>query len=98
MHSLTYTDSDAVDLEGRFSSPFQRRSLCLLQVSDESNDYIVDVLTISDFSPMRDVLQDANVLKVMHGADYDVVSLKRDYDCEINSFFDTAIAAQFLKL
>ena len=31
----------------------------------------------------------------MHGADYDVVSLKRDYDCEINSLFDTAIAAQW---
>ena len=32
----------------------------------------------------------------MHGADYDVVSLKRDYDCEIHSLFDTAFAAQFL--
>lgn len=85
----------AVDLEGDSLHHFKEK-LCLLQVSDEVNDYIVDVLTISDFSPMRDLLQDASILKVMHGADYDVVSLKRDYGCEINSLFDTALAAQFL--
>ena len=72
----------AVDLGGDSLHHFKEK-LCLLQVSDEANDYIVDVLTISDFSPMRDVLQDGDILKVMHGADYDVVSL-RDYDCEIN--------------
>ena len=85
----------AVDLEGDSLHHFKEK-LCLLQVSDESADYIVDVLTITDFGPMKALLEDSSILKVMHGADYDVVSLKRDYDCSINSLFDTAIAAQFL--
>lgn len=85
----------AVDLEGDSLHHFKEK-LCLLQVSDDTADYIVDVLAISDFSPMKDILENAQILKVMHGADYDVVSLKRDYDCEIHSLFDTALAAQFL--
>ena len=85
----------AVDLEGDSLHHFKEK-LCLLQVSDESADYIVDILTITDFGPMKSLLEDASILKIMHGADYDVVSLKRDYDCSINSLFDTAIAAQFL--
>lgn len=85
----------AVDLEGDSLHHFKEK-LCLLQVSDESADYIVDVLTITDFGPMKALLEDSSILKVMHGADYDVVSLKRDYGCSINSLFDTAIAAQFL--
>lgn len=85
----------AVDLEGDSLHHFKEK-LCLLQVSDDTADYIVDVLAVTDFSPMRDILEDDRILKVMHGADYDVVSLKRDYDCEIKSLFDTALAAQFL--
>ena len=87
----------AVDLEGDSLHHFKEK-LCLLQVSDDTADYIVDVLAISDFSPMKDILENEQILKVMHGADYDVVSLKRDYDCEIHSLFDTALAAQVLKL
>ncbi len=85
----------AVDLEGDSLHHFKEK-LCLLQVSDANQDYIVDVLSITDFSPMKALFEDASILKVMHGADYDVVSLKRDYNCSINSLFDTGIGAQFL--
>ena len=85
----------AVDLEGDSLHHF-REKLCLLQVSDSTEDYIVDVLSITDFGPMKALMENSSILKVMHGADYDVVSLKRDYDCSINSLFDTALAAQFL--
>ena len=85
----------AIDLEGDSLHHF-REKLCLLQVSDSSEDYIVDVLSITDFGPMKALIENPAILKVMHGADYDVVSLKRDYNCTIHSLFDTALAAQFL--
>ncbi len=92
---LATQDRLAIDLEGDSLHHF-REKLCLLQVTDENEDYIVDVLSITDFTPMKEILENPDILKVMHGADYDVVSLKRDYNCSINSLFDTALAAQFL--
>lgn len=85
----------AVDLEGDSLHHFKEK-LCLMQISDAEEDYIVDLIAISDFTPMKQILENPSILKVMHGADYDVVSLKRDYDAVICNLFDTGIAAQFL--
>ncbi|MFT4979790.1 MAG: ribonuclease D, partial [Myxococcota bacterium] len=35
---------------------------------------------------------------ILHGGDYDVVSMKRDYNVHINSIFDTMLASQFIGL
>ena len=73
-----------------------REKVCLIQLSDLQQDYIVDPLSIEDLSPLAEVLSDASVVKVLHGADYDVVCLKRDFDFHIRGLFDTLIAAQIL--
>ena len=92
---LSTQHSIAVDLEGDSLHHFKER-LCLMQVSDLNQDYIVDLVKITDFSPMTTIMENPDILKIMHGADYDVVSLKRDYKCHIKGLFDTAVAAQFL--
>ena len=84
-----------VDLEGDSLHHYRER-VCLIQVSDLTSDYIIDPIKIGDLSPFLDVLAEPSIQKVMHGADYDVVSLKRDYDASIVNLFDTMIAAQFL--
>ena len=75
-----------------------REKLCLIQLSDRTHDYIVDPLKISDLSPLGELLGDENIVKVLHGGDYDVVSLKRDYGIRMRNLFDTMIASQFLAL
>jgi ribonuclease D len=75
-----------------------REKLCLIQISDRERDYIIDPLLVADLAPLGEVLGDANIVKVLHGGDYDVVSLKRDYGLRIRNLFDTMIAAQFLAL
>ncbi|MBL8616182.1 MAG: ribonuclease D [Deltaproteobacteria bacterium] len=75
-----------------------REKLCLIQISDRERDYIIDPLLVDDLAPLGEVLGDANIVKVLHGGDYDVVSLKRDYGLRIRNLFDTMIAAQFLAL
>ena len=85
----------AVDLEGA-SLHHYKEQICLMQLSDSTQDYIIDFLAIDDLTPIFEILQNPNILKVMHGADYDVVSLKRDYNITIQNLFDTGIAAQFL--
>jgi len=73
-----------------------REKVCLIQISDRSRDIIVDPLKCEDISCLGPLLANPDQIKVMHGADYDVVSLKRDYDFETHGLFDTLIAARFL--
>jgi len=57
---------------------------------------VVDPLAIDDLSPLAPVMADREVVKIFHGADYDISSLKRDFGFEIAPIFDTMIAAQAL--
>ena len=84
-----------VDLEA--DSMFHyREKVCLIQISTPSQNILVDPLSLDDLSPLSPVFADPNIRKVLHGADYDIRSLYRDFDIEVNSLFDTQIAAKFL--
>ncbi len=87
----------AVDLEAD-SFHHYREKVCLIQVSIPGTDFVVDTLAVSSLEPLAELLRDPDRVKVLHGADYDVVSLKRDYDIALRGLFDTMIAAQFLNL
>lgn len=84
-----------VDTESDSFHHYQEK-VCLLQFSDLDADYIVDPLAVPDLSPLAPILADPNVVKVFHGADYDIVCLKRDFGFQINNLFDTMIASQQL--
>ena len=87
----------AVDLEAD-SFHHYREKVCLIQVSIPGTDFVIDTLAISGLGPLAELLKDPDQVKVLHGCDYDVVSLKRDYDVSLAGLFDTMIAAQFLNL
>ncbi|HSD49997.1 MAG TPA: HRDC domain-containing protein [Candidatus Methylomirabilis sp.] len=86
-------DSEADSLHG-----FPEK-VCLVQVADQAGAVsLVDPLSIRDLSPLASSLADPGVVKVFHGASYDVSSMKRDFGFEFAGLFDTMIAAQFLGL
>ncbi|TNE91843.1 MAG: hypothetical protein EP330_03850 [Deltaproteobacteria bacterium] len=84
-----------VDTESDSMFSYQEK-VCLLQFSDSEADYIVDPLKIDDMSPLGEVMSNPDIVKVFHGADYDVVCMNRDYGFKIVNLFDTMVAAQFL--
>lgn len=86
-----------VDTESDSFHHYQEK-VCLVQISDFEADYVIDPLSVSDMSPLGDLMADPLVVKVFHGADYDVVSLKRDFGYRFANLFDTMIASQFLGL
>ena len=86
-----------VDLEAD-SLYHYREKVCLIQVATESLNLAIDPLTIVDLSPLRPVMADPALRKVFHGADYDIRSLYRDFQIEINNIFDTQLACRFLGL
>jgi ribonuclease D len=74
-----------------------REKVCLLQLASEDGAvWLVDTLAFHDLSALAPVLADPGVVKVLHGADYDVTTLKRDFGFQFTSLFDTGIAARFL--
>lgn len=70
--------------------------VCLIQVATDRGDaYLVDSLAV-DVRPLGPALADPGLVKVLHGADYDVTTLKRDFGFGFQSLFDTMIAARLL--
>ena len=85
----------AVDLEMDSLHHYWEK-VCLIQVSTRRESWLIDPLALKDLDALAGPLGNPGVLVVMHGADYDIRSLHRDFGIEVNSLFDTMIAARFL--
>lgn len=85
----------ALDTE---SDPFHRyfEKVCLIQISSPTRDFVYDPLALGLPSALAAVLADPGRTLVLHGADYDVRSLRRSFDVVLGRVFDTWVAAQLL--
>ena len=73
-----------------------REKVCLIQVATEAHDCVIDPLADLDLGPLLRWLADPEKTKVMQGAEFDVLSFKRDYDVGIRGLFDTMHAARLV--
>ena len=87
----------ALDTEANSLHAYHERT-CIVQVSVPQEDAIVDALAFDDLDPLRDALDRDDVEVVMHGGDYDVSVLTRDFGFRFDRVFDTMIAATILDL
>jgi ribonuclease D len=71
-----------------------RESLCLVQFAVRGKSVLIDPLAIEDLSPLGAYLEPATVW--MHGADYDMTMLKREFGTLPAVIFDTQIGARLL--
>jgi ribonuclease D len=95
-HAARLLEHDIVGIDTESDSLFSyTERCCLLQISGDSGpDVVVDPLRLSDLAPLAPLFTDERIVKVFHGADYDVVSIKRDFGFQVRNLFDTMIAAQ----
>ncbi len=72
--------------------------LCLIQLSFAGAHAVLDPLAIGRdaLRPLAEMLADPGVLKLMHGADYDLRVLDRDLGARVVRLADTQVAAQLL--
>jgi len=83
----------ALDTESNSFHVYRER-VCLIQVSTPGADYVVDPLSV-DVRALGEVLCDGRET-VLHGADYDVRCLRREYGWRFPRLFDTMAAARRL--
>ncbi len=84
-----------VDLEADSMYCFTQK-ICLIQIATEEQAFLIDPFEFKDISPFLNILENHGVIKVFHGADFDIRSLDRDYKTRVNNLFDTEIACRFL--
>lgn len=84
-----------VDLEADSMHCFKEK-ICLIQIATATQAFLIDPFHIKDISAFLRVLENQDVMKVFHGADFDIRSLDRDYQVKVNNLFDTEIACRFL--
>lgn len=86
----------AIDLEHHSYRSFQG-IVCLMQISTRTTDYIVDTLRLrTELQVLNEIFTDPKVVKVLHGADMDIVWLQRDFGLYVVNMFDTGQAARVL--
>lgn len=86
----------AVDSESDSLHHFPEK-VCLIQLALESGEvFLVDPLALADLGPVAPILADPTVVKIFHGAAYDLAAMKRDFGFRFAGLFDTMVAAQFV--
>jgi ribonuclease D len=72
--------------------------VCLIQISANGNHLVIDPLALepAELLPLWKVVGDPGVPILMHGADYDIRILDRDYGVRVAGLQDTQIMAQLL--
>jgi ribonuclease D len=89
----------AVDTEGNSFHAY-KDSVCLVQLAvgfDEPRIFLLDPIAV-DPRPLTHIFADPRHRLVVHGGDFDVRSLRRDFGFSFGRMFDTMLAAQTLKL
>ena len=85
----------AVDTESNSLYAYQEQ-VCLIQFSIPGFDYLVDPLAVNDLSSLSPLFSNPKIEKVLHGAEYDVMCLARDFNFQIVNLFETRVASRTL--
>jgi ribonuclease D len=89
-HSTIAVDTEADSLHSYFDK------VCLIQISTTDEDYVIDPLRKVDLGAFGRILADPAIIKILHGADYDLRILNRDFGFTIASLVDTMMCALLL--
>ncbi|MGD9056161.1 MAG: HRDC domain-containing protein [Desulfobacterales bacterium] len=92
---LTKQQIIGVDLEADSMYHF-REKVCLIQIATRRTTAVIDPLQINNLSVLKPIFKRTDILKVFHGADYDIRSLYRDFKISVGNLFDTELACRFL--
>ena len=83
-------DTEADSLHSYFDK------VCLIQISTSDEDYVVDPLAKIRLDKFGAILAEPGITKILHGADYDLRILNRDFGFTTTNLVDTMVSAQLL--
>lgn len=96
IHQLQEAFVVAVDTEADSLHHYYEKT-CLIQIGVHGKSYLIDPLSDLSLPPLVEALQEVPMM-LLHGADYDLRLLQRDFGFRPRKVFDTMVAAQILGL
>lgn len=87
----------AVDIEGENNLHSYGIRVCLIQIFDGKQAYVIDALAPSSRAALPALLRDSSWLKVMYDAANDLLAFQHDLGFNPAPILDVALAAQLLK-
>lgn len=98
-YKLSRASEVAIDLEHHNFRSYLGIT-CLMQISTRDEDFVVDTLKLRPVlsSKLLPVFSDPKIVKVLHGADMDVLWLQRDCGLYVVNMFDTGQASRLLQM
>ncbi|EFA03774.2 exosome complex component 10 homolog [Tribolium castaneum] len=97
VETLRHCKEFSVDVEHHSYRSFMGIT-CLIQISTEDKDYLIDALALRDkLSILNEVFTKNTIVKIFHGADKDIEWLQRDLSLYVVNMFDTHQAAKALQ-
>lgn len=92
---VAQADQLAIDLESNGMFAY-RESICLMQISTRTRDYIIDPFAPFDWTKFGDLIEDPTVEKVFHASEYDLILMKEIHGWSLQNMFDTMWAVRIL--
>jgi ribonuclease D len=92
---LQTTDEIAVDLEFDNNRYTYGLNLCLVQIADREQCFIIDPFGIPNLRPLWDILENPGIIKIFHCANSDILLLKT-LNCHPRRLLDTEVAVKIL--
>ena len=89
------SDRIAIDTESD-SFHHYREKVCLIQMTANGDDAIIDPLAVRKLEPLGKLLADPKKTKIFHDALYDLICLRRDFGFEATGLFDTMVSTRLL--
>ncbi len=85
-----------VDFEGEWNLHRYGLHLCLVQVSDGENIFLIDPLQVGDLDPFLSIMENPSIQIISHGPQSDIVLMDYLFGRRPSNVFDTEKAAQLL--
>jgi ribonuclease D len=85
----------ALDTESNSLFAYYYR-VCLIQISTDHTDYLLDPLALEDLAPLRALVAEPGIEVTMHAAENDLLLLHHDFGFLFSQVFDTLWAARIL--
>jgi ribonuclease D len=85
-----------VDLEGEWNLHRYGLHLCLIQISDGKDIFLIDPVRVADLTAFLEIMADPAVEIISHGPQSDIVLMDYLYGRQPRNVFDTEKAAQLL--
>ena len=70
--------------------------LCLIQLSADGYHFVIDVLGGMKLDKLGALFADKNITKIFHGAQSDILEMRRAYNWDFNNVFDTLPVCRML--